>query len=122
MLLYEGAKPLGTCPVKDSVWEYTPDTDWPLGQHDLSAIAVRDDVQSGKAPLRFYVTLPTPVVDIRSPQEGAEVDSGATVDGVAFNADTVRLTEGGSPLGSVRVTTNLWSFGREGGWPPESAA
>ncbi|MFI9230140.1 hypothetical protein [Streptomyces rimosus] len=118
VLLYEGAKPLGTCPVKDSVWEYTPDTDWPLGQHDLSAIAVRDDVQSGKAPLRFYVTLPTPVVDIRSPQEGAEVDSGATVDGVAFNADTVRLTEGGSPLGSVKVTTNLWSFGREGGWPP----
>ncbi|WP_150241890.1 hypothetical protein [Streptomyces albofaciens] len=118
VLLYEGAKLLGTCPVKDSAWEYAPDTDWPLGQHDLSAIAVRDDVQSGKAPLRFYVTLPTPVVDIRTPQEGSEVDSGATVDGVAFHADTVTLTEGGSQLGSVKVTTNLWSFAREGGWSP----
>ncbi|MFH8410646.1 hypothetical protein ACH4FX_38630 [Streptomyces sp. NPDC018019] len=117
VLLYEGTKLLGTCPVKDSTWEYAPDTDWPLGQHDLSAIAVRDDVQSGKAPLRFYVTLPTPVVDIRSPKEGGEVDSAATVDGVAFNADTVTLTEGGTQLGSVKVTADLWSFAREGGWP-----
>lgn len=116
VLLYEGTTLLGTCPVKDSTWEYTPDTDWPLGQHDLAAIAVRDDVLSGKAPLRFYVILPTPVVDIRSPKEGVEVDSGATVDGVAFNADTVTLTEGATQLGTARVTSNLWSFAREGGW------
>ncbi|MFH9424107.1 hypothetical protein [Streptomyces sp. NPDC017529] len=117
VLLYEGTKLLGTCPVKDSKWEYAPDADWPLGQHDLSAIAVRDDVLSGKAPLRFYVTLPTPVVDIRSPMEGAEVDSGATVDGVAFNADTVTLAEGGTQLGTARVISNLWSHAPEGGWP-----
>ncbi|MEU2794383.1 hypothetical protein [Streptomyces sp. NPDC007100] len=117
VLLYEGAKLLGTCPVKDSKWEYAPDADWPLGQHDLSAIAVRDDVLSGKAPLRFYVTLPTPVVDVRSPKEGAEVDSGATVDGVAFNADTVTLAEGGTQLGTAKVISNLWSYVPEGGWP-----
>ncbi|MFI6683982.1 hypothetical protein [Streptomyces sp. NPDC050485] len=114
VLLYEGSKLLGTCPLKDSKWEYAPDADWPLGQHDLAAIAVRDDVQSGKTPLRFYVTLPTPVVDIRSPKEGVEVDSGATVDGVAFNADTVSLAEGGTQLGTAKVTSNVCSLS-----PPE---
>lgn len=116
VLLHEGAKLVGSCPVKDNTWEYAPDTDWPLGQHDLYAIAVRDNVQSGRAPLRFYVTLPTPVVDIRSPKEGDEVDSGATVDGVAFNADTVTLTAGGTQLGTAKVTSNVWSYAREGGW------
>ncbi|MBD0741262.1 Ig-like domain repeat protein [Streptomyces sp. CBMA152] len=117
VLLYEAAKLLATCPVKDSKWEYVPDHDWPLGQHDLSAIAVRDNVLSGKAPLRFYVILPTPVVDIRSPKEGTEVDSSATVDGVAFNADSVSLTEGGAALGTAKVTSNVWSFAHTGGWP-----
>ncbi|OKI01013.1 hypothetical protein A6A06_19290 [Streptomyces sp. CB02923] len=116
VLLYEGSRLLGTCPVKDSRWEYAPDADWPLGQHDLSAIAVRDDVLSGKAPLRFYITLPTPVVDIRAPKEGVEVDSGVAVDGVAFNADTVTLTEGGTQLGTAKVSSNLWSFAPDGGW------
>lgn len=46
------------------------------------------------------------------------MDSGATVDGVAFNADSVTLTEGASPLGTAKVTSNLWSFAREGGWSP----
>ncbi len=117
VLLYEGAKLLGTCPVKDSAWEYAPDTDWPLGQHDLSAIAVRDDVQSGKAPCVSTSPCRRPWWT-SGPAGGSEVDSGATVDGVAFHADTVTLTEGGSQLGSVKVTTNLWSFAREGGWSP----
>ncbi|MFF4734485.1 hypothetical protein ACFY2W_01095 [Streptomyces sp. NPDC001262] len=116
VLLYEGVRQLGACPVKDSTWEYTPDADWPLGQHDLSAVAVRDNVTSGKAYLRFYVTLPTPVVDIRSPKEGAEVDTGVSVDGVAFNADTVTLTEGGKEIGTAKVATNVWSFAPQGGW------
>ncbi|AWN25018.1 hypothetical protein [Streptomyces sp. NEAU-S7GS2] len=116
VLLYEGAKQLGSCPVKGNKWEYTPDADWPLGQHDLAAVAVRDDVTSGKVYLRFYATLPNPVVDVRSPQNGAEVDPGALIDGVAFNADSVTLTEGGTKLGSAKVNGQNWSFSHEGGW------
>ncbi|GAA2231414.1 hypothetical protein [Streptomyces nogalater] len=118
VLLWDGARQVGALPVKDGTWEYTPDTDWPLGQHDLAAVAVRDDVTSGKAYLRFYATLPSPVVDIRSPRNGAEADTGVSVDGVAFNADSVELTEGGTKLGSARVNGQNWSFVHEGGWSP----
>ncbi|MFE0190315.1 hypothetical protein [Streptomyces sp. NPDC058989] len=116
VLLYEGAKQLGTCPVKDSKWEYDPDADWSLGQHDLSAIAVRDDVQSGRAYRSFYVILPSPVVDIRSPKEGTEVDPGVSVDGVAFHADSVVLVDGSTQVGTSPVTGDKWTFAPEGGW------
>lgn len=120
VLLYEDARQLGSLPVKDSKWEYTPDADWPLGQHNLAAMAVRDDVTSGKAYLRFYTTLPSPVVDITSPKSGAEVDTGASIAGVAFNADSVNLTEGSTKLGSAKVNGQNWSFLHEGGWGPGS--
>ncbi|MFB6815743.1 hypothetical protein ACFCV8_14510 [Streptomyces sp. NPDC056347] len=121
VLLYdEDAKHLGTLPVKDGAWEYVPDADWPLGQHDLAAVAVRDDVTSGKAYLHFYVTLPSPVVDIRSPRSGVEIDTDAAVDGVAFNAESVSFTEGGTKLGSARINGRNWSFRRAGGWSPGS--
>ncbi|WP_228974198.1 hypothetical protein [Streptomyces sp. DH12] len=122
VLLYDGTKQLAGVPVKDSAWEYTPDADWPLGQHDLAAVAVRDDVTSGKAYQRFYVTLPSPVVDIRSPLDGAEVDTGTSVDGVAFNADSVHLVEGGTKLGSAPVSGQNWSFAPDGGWSTGSHA
>ncbi|MFJ2646151.1 Ig-like domain-containing protein [Streptomyces sp. NPDC087420] len=116
VLLYEGAKLLSTCPVTDSKWEYTPDADWSLGQQDLTAVAERDEVTSGKAYLRFYVTLPSPVVDIRSPLNGAEVDTAASIDGVAFHAESVNLNEGGTKIGSAKVNGQNWSFTHEGEW------
>ncbi|MEV5988086.1 Ig-like domain-containing protein [Streptomyces sp. NPDC052051] len=116
VMLYEGAEHVATLPVKDSAWEYTPEADWPLGQHSLAALAVRDDVTSGKTSLRFYVTLPSPVVDIRSPRNGTEIDTAASIDGVAFNAESVEVTEGGTKLGSAKVSNHNWAFRHQDGW------
>ncbi|OEJ57328.1 hypothetical protein BGM19_04410 [Streptomyces agglomeratus] len=114
--LFDNKIPIATCPVADGKWKYTPDSDWTIGQHDLSAVAMRGGTGSGRAYRRFYVTLPSPVVEIRSPKDGAKVDSAISIDGIAFNADTVDVAEGGTQLGSVPVANDRWSFSRAGGW------
>lgn len=114
--LFDGRTAIATCPVADGKWKYTPDSDWAIGQHDLSAVALRNGTGSGRAYRRFYVTLPSPVVEIRSPQDGAKVDSETSIDGIAFHADTVDVAEGSTQLASVPVANDRWSFSRAGGW------
>lgn len=114
--LYRGQQLLGTPAVSDGKWTYTPGSDWSLGKQELSAIAVRGDNESGRVYRSFYVVQPSPTVEITSPKNGAKVDAKTRLQGLAFNADTVDLADGGTKLGSVPVTGNKWDFLPKEGW------
>ncbi|MFJ6054730.1 EF-hand domain-containing protein [Streptomyces sp. NPDC092307] len=114
--LYESTVLLGTCVANGGEWEYHPTADWSIGQHTLQALAVRDDVQSGRASLLFSVIESTPFVEISSPVEGGEVGVSASLSGKAYQADRVRLSEGGVEIGTVSVSETRWSFTPSEGW------
>lgn len=76
------------------------------------AVQVSDTVHSSSASLSINVGLPTPVVEIASPAEGATISNTVSITGTA--SDTVSLsavqvsTDSGSY--SNAAGTNIWSF------------
>ncbi|MFI1768935.1 hypothetical protein ACH41H_43850 [Streptomyces sp. NPDC020800] len=119
--LYDGrsngeAKPFASPEVTDGKWSYPPSSDWPLGRQELYAMAVRGETRSGRVYRNFYVTQPSPIAQIVSPKDGAKVDAGTPIDGIALNAETVELAEGSTQLGSVPVIGDRWTFTPKDGW------
>lgn len=114
--IYDELKLIGTAPVADGKWTYTPSADWGEGKHELAILAVHGSAKSGRAYRNFYLVKPTASVQITNPKNGAHVDTSARVEGHAFHAGTVELTDGDKALGTVPVTSNKWVYATDAGW------
>ncbi len=114
--IYSELKLIGTAPVADGKWTFTPSTDWSDGRHELAVLAVHGSSKSGRAYRNFYLVKPTPSVQITSPKNGARVDDAARIEGHAFNAATVELKDGDKGLGGVPVVGNKWVYTGTAPW------
>jgi hypothetical protein len=115
--IYDGQLDLiGTAPVTNGAWTYTPSTDWSEGKHDLAVLATHGKAKSGRAYRNFYLVKPTPSVQITTPKDGAHVDASARIEGHAFNAGVVELEDGTNALGTVPVISNKWAYAHAEDW------
>ncbi|MCH7230288.1 peptidase inhibitor family I36 protein [Glycomyces sp. L485] len=114
--IYDGLKPIGTAPVANGAWTYTPSIDWSDGKHELAVLAMHGSAKSGRAYRNFYLVKPSASVQITNPKSGAHVAASARIEGHAFNAGTVELKDGGNDLGTVPVISNNWAYAHTEGW------
>ena len=114
--IYDELKLIGTAPVSNGKWTFTPSTDWSEGKHELAVLAVHGTAKSGRAYRNFYLVKPTATVQIITPKNGAHVDASARIEGHAFNAGTVELRDGANSLGTVPVAANKWVYANTAGW------
>jgi hypothetical protein len=116
VVIVDDFKILADVPVSNGAWTFTPSTDWSEGKHELAVVATRGTAMSGRAYRNFYLVKPTPTVQITTPENGAHVDDSARIEGHAFNAAIVELTDGGSALGTVPVISNKWAYAHAEDW------
>lgn len=114
--IYDGLKLIGTAPVANGAWTYTPSADWSEGKHEIAVLAVHGTAKSGRAYRNFYLVKPAASVQITTPENGAHVDDSARIEGHAFNAGTVELNDGGNALGTVPVIGNKWAYAHATAW------
>ncbi|MDN3243159.1 peptidase inhibitor family I36 protein [Glycomyces tritici] len=114
--IYDELKLIGTVPVSNGQWTFTPSTDWSEGKHELAVLAVHGSAKSGRAYRNFYLVKPTATVQITTPKNGAHVDDSAHIEGHAFHAGAVELKDGDTALGTVPVTGDMWAYAHAEAW------
>ena len=114
--IYDALKLIGTAPVSNGAWTFTPSTDWREGKHELAVLAMHGSAKSGRAFRNFYLVKPTASVQITNPKNGEHVDDSAHIEGHAFHAGTVELRDGDTALGTVPVTSNKWAYAHAEAW------
>ncbi|QSB06804.1 peptidase inhibitor family I36 protein [Natronoglycomyces albus] len=114
--IYEELTLIGTAPVTNGAWTFTPSTDWSDGKHELNVLAVNGKAKSGRANRNFYRVRPTATVQITNPKNGSHVDASAHIEGNAFNAEAVEVKDGDRILGTTPVNSNKWAYANTSEW------
>ncbi|MFE0176158.1 hypothetical protein ACFWZ2_27930 [Streptomyces sp. NPDC059002] len=103
-------QPLGPAILKGADWTYEPVKDWPVGSHEVLAVAHKGKRDSLPATVHFTVQpLAPPVITV--PQDGMTVAPDQVIKGtMASGIDAVSLSEAGKPLGNAQLGTGTWTF------------
>ncbi|MTH48529.1 type I secretion C-terminal target domain-containing protein, partial [Escherichia alba] len=130
--IYDGSTPLGTVPVVNGAWSFTPPAALGEGSHDLTIIATdaagNESVRSDIFVVVVDTTAPdAPAIigalDDSEPQTGPIGNNGSTNDttptlsGTGEEGSTITLYDNGVRIGTAQVSNGSWSF-----TPPALAA
>ncbi|WP_156027519.1 Ig-like domain-containing protein [Mycetocola saprophilus] len=103
---------LGTAPVTDGAWSFTPTANRPEGTNNISVTAALNGVTTSAATRSFVVdTIPPAVPVLASPVAGsATANTTPTVSGTGETGSRVEVRgEGGAVLCEATVVAGAWS-------------